>query len=66
MSFDPSDVHVAEDVPSGSTQVCLKGNTTSAEPYIVQVRSVMSGENPATRKTAINNSSVNLTPVSFM
>lgn len=48
VSFDPSDVHVDEDVPTGSAQVCLKGNTEVAMAYTVQVRSQPSGENPAT------------------
>ena len=50
MSFDPPAVRVDEDVPSGFVVVCLRGDASSASPYVVEVADSASGNNPATGK----------------
>ena len=50
MSFTTPAVRVNEDVPSGSTQVCLIADSASPRPYTVVVGRRPSGDNPATRK----------------
>ena len=46
-------MRVNEDVPSGSTQVCLIADSASPRPYTVVVGRRPSGDNPATRKFLI-------------
>ena len=50
VSFTNPAVRVDEDVPSGSTQVCLIADSASPRPYTVVVGRGPSGDNPATRK----------------
>ena len=49
ISFTTPAVRVNEDVPSGSTQVCLIADSSSPRPYTVVVGRRPSGDNPATR-----------------
>ena len=48
--FTTPAVRVNEDVPSGSTQVCLIADSASLRPYTVVVGRRPSGDSPATRK----------------
>ena len=50
VSFTTFAVRVNEDVPSGSTQVCLIADSASARQYTIEVGRRPSGNNPATRK----------------
>ena len=48
VSFTTPEVQVSEDDPTGETEVCLEGDTESAQPYTVQLAQMPSGDNPAT------------------